>query len=99
MTRLRRLRHLLQRDRHERELDDELQFHLEMKQRKLEARGLDRAAAAVTARRSLGNLPLTRDRARDVWARRRGSTRESPAFGARERRRGRGRGESGENAN
>ena len=68
MTRLlRRLRYLLQRDRHERELDDELQFHLDMKQRELESRGVDRATAAATARRSLGNLPLTRDHVRDVW--------------------------------
>ena len=64
---LRRLRYLLQRDRQARELDDELQFHLEMKQQELESRGLDRAAAATAARRALGNLPLTRDRARDVW--------------------------------
>ena len=68
MTRLlQRLRYLLQRDRHERELDDELRFHLEMKQRELESRGLDRAAATTAARRALGNLPLTRDHVRDVW--------------------------------
>ena len=68
MTRLlRRLRYLLQRDRYERELDDELQFHLEMKRQELESQGRDRAAAAAAARRSLGNLPLTRDRVRDVW--------------------------------
>ena len=68
MTRLlRRLRYLLQRDLHERELDDELRFHLEMKQQELEARGLERAAAATAARRTLGNLPLTRDHVRDVW--------------------------------
>ena len=68
MTRLlRRLRYLLQRDRHERELDDELRFHLEMKRQELESRGLDRAAAAIAARRALGNLPLTRDHVRDVW--------------------------------
>ena len=68
MTRLlRRLRYLLQRDRHERDLDDELRFHLEMKQQELESRGLDRAAAATAARRALGNLPLTRDHVRDVW--------------------------------
>ena len=68
MTRLlRRLRYLLHRDRHERELDDELQFHLEMKRQDLESRGLERAAAAVAARRALGNLPLTRDHVRDVW--------------------------------
>ena len=68
MTRLlQRLRYLLRRDRYERELDDELQFHLEMKRRELESRGLDRAAATLAARRSLGNLPLTRDHVRDVW--------------------------------
>ena len=68
MTRLlRRLRYLLQRDRHERELDDELQFHREMKQRELESRGVDRATAAVTARRALGNLPLAREHVHDVW--------------------------------
>ena len=68
MTRLlRRLRYLLKRDRHERELDDELQFHLEMKRQDLESRGLDRAAATLAARRALGHLPLTRDRVRDVW--------------------------------
>ena len=67
MTRLlRRLRYLLQRDRQER-VDDELQFHLEMKRRELEGRGLERAAAATAARRALGNLPLTRDHVRDVW--------------------------------
>ena len=38
---LRRLRHLLRRDRHERELDDELRFHLEMKRQELESRGLE----------------------------------------------------------
>ena len=55
MTRLlRRLRYLLQRDGHERALDDELQFHLEMKQQELESRGVDRATAAATARRALG---------------------------------------------
>ena len=68
MTRLlRRLRYLLQRDRYARELDDELRFHLEMKRQELEASGLDPAAAALAARRALGNLPLTRDHVRDVW--------------------------------
>ena len=68
MTRLlRRLRYLLRRDRHERELDDELRFHLDMKQRELESRGVERVTAAATARRLLGNLPLTHDNVRDVW--------------------------------
>ena len=68
MTRLlRRLRYLFQRDRHERELDDELQFHLEMKRQELESRDLYRAAATAEARRALGNLLLTRDHVRGVW--------------------------------
>ena len=68
MTRLlRRLWYMLQRDRREREIDDELQFHLEMKRRELESRGLDRAQAAVAAQRALGNVPLTHDHVRDVW--------------------------------
>ena len=68
MTRLlRRLRYVLRRDRHERELDDELRFHLDMKQQELESRGVERATAAANARRALGNLPLTRDHVRDVW--------------------------------
>ena len=37
-----------------------------MKRPELEAQGHDRVAAAVAARRSLGNVPLTRKRARDV---------------------------------
>ena len=64
---LRRLWYLLRRDRQERELDDELTFHLEMKRQELESRGLDPDAAALAARRALGNLPLTRERVRDVW--------------------------------
>ena len=67
MRLLRRLRYLLQRDRHERELDDELRFHLDMKRQELESGGLDQTAAALAARRALGNLPLTRDQVRDVW--------------------------------
>ena len=68
MTRLlRRLRYLLHRGRHERELEDELGFHLEMKRQELESRGVDRATADKEAKRALGNLPLTHDRVRDVW--------------------------------
>ena len=38
-----------------------------MKRRELQSGGLERAAAATAARRTLGNLPLTRDHVRDVW--------------------------------
>ena len=64
---LRRLSYLLRRDRLEGELDEELRFHVEMKQRELEADGLEAAEAAKAARRGVGNVPLTRDRVRDVW--------------------------------
>ena len=64
---LRRLWYVLQRDRREREIDDELQFHLEMKRQELKSRGLDQAGAAAAARRALGNLSLTHDQVRDVW--------------------------------
>ena len=68
MTRLlRRLWYLLRPDRHERELDDELRFHLEMERRELVSRGLDPDAATLAARRAMGNLPLTRNQVRDVW--------------------------------
>ena len=44
---------LARRDQHrdERELDDELQFHLQMKRRELESQGLDHAAADDLAQR------------------------------------------------
>ena len=64
---LRRLSYLFRRDRLEGELDEELQFHVEMKQRELEAGGMDADAAAKAARRGVGNVPLTRDQVRDVW--------------------------------
>ena len=64
---LRRLWYVLQRDRREREIDDELQFHLDMKRQELKSRGLDRAEADAAAHRALGNLPLTHDQVRDVW--------------------------------
>jgi putative ABC transport system permease protein len=64
---LRRLAYLFRRDRLEDELDEELRFHVEMKQQELEAEGLDTEAAARTSRRAVGNVPLTRNKARDVW--------------------------------
>ena len=68
MTRLlRRLWYALQRGRREREIADELQFHLEMKRRELESRGHDRTQAAAAAQRALGNVSLTHDHVRDVW--------------------------------
>ena len=64
---LRRLAHVLRRDRVEDELDEELRFHLEMKRRELEAGGLETDAAARAQRRAVGNVPLTHNKVRDVW--------------------------------
>ena len=63
----RRLAQVLQRHRLEDDLREELRFHLEMKQRELEAGGLDPQAAARAARRAVGNVPLTHNKVRDVW--------------------------------
>ena len=68
MARLfRRLVYVLRRQHHENDLAEELRFHLEMKQRELEASGLDPQTAARAARRAVGNVPVTRNNVRDVW--------------------------------
>ena len=64
---LRRLWYVFRQDRHERDLSEELRFHVEMKQQELEASGLDPETAAATARRAVGNVPLTHNKVRDVW--------------------------------
>ncbi len=50
----------------ERELDEELQFHLEERTRELMAEGLTREAAARQAARRLGNRLRLREQSRDV---------------------------------
>jgi putative ABC transport system permease protein len=62
-----RLRALVLRRRLERHLDDELLFHLEMRQEKLEMAGLSSARAFSAARQRLGSLALVRERSRSVW--------------------------------
>jgi putative ABC transport system permease protein len=62
-----RLRALVLRRRLERDLDDELRFHLEMRQEKLEKAGLSPAHASSAARRRLGSPALIRERSRSVW--------------------------------
>ena len=64
---LRRMAYVLRRHRREDELDEELRFHLEMKRRELEAQGLDAETAARAAHQAVGNMPLARNRVRDVW--------------------------------
>jgi putative ABC transport system permease protein len=66
-----RLRSLVRRRAVERDVDDELAFHLEMSTREQVARGLDEGAAQRDARRRFGGLALQREACRDarglVW--------------------------------
>jgi putative ABC transport system permease protein len=64
---LRRLRYLIRYRRNEDDLAEELEFHREMKQRRLQSDGLDPVSAAAVSRRALGNAYGSRQYARDVW--------------------------------
>jgi predicted permease len=61
-----RLRALFRRDRMERELAEELDFHLEMQARKHRAAGADDDAARARARREFGNVELVKEDSRDT---------------------------------
>jgi putative ABC transport system permease protein len=61
-----RLRSLFQRRAVERDLDDELAFHLEMSAQQETARGLDEADARRAAQRRFGGLALQKDAVRDT---------------------------------
>src|SRR5262245_5822100 len=63
----RKLSWWLHRRRRERELDEELQFHLEEERDEQRASGLPASQAAWAARRDLGNLTLLREDARALW--------------------------------
>jgi predicted permease len=51
----------------ERDLDEELQFHLEMRTRENLAAGMSPQEARLAARRALGNLGSLKERTRDTW--------------------------------
>ena len=63
----RRLRFLLRRDRFERDLEEEMRFHLEMKAAAHTAGGAGPADARHQAERDFGNTMLLRERSREVW--------------------------------
>ena len=71
MTWLRRLANTFRRRVLEREIDEELRFHADMRARDLEQAGMSPDAARREARRLLGNDASLRDRTReaDVWVR------------------------------
>jgi macrolide transport system ATP-binding/permease protein len=62
-----KLRFLLRRDRFERELAEELDFHREMLEVEKMQQGLGHEAAALCAHRQLGNTALAREYSRDAW--------------------------------
>lgn len=62
-----RLRALMTRDRMQRELGEEMAFHLEMEGRQLIEQGWSPDAAASEARRRFGMLVREEQRARDSW--------------------------------
>ena len=68
MRLLRRIAHLLNRRRHDAELREEMQFHLAMKQRELEAAGSTPDDARDASRRAIGNVTVNREASHDVWA-------------------------------
>ena len=66
-TLLRRLRARLKYRHFDRDLEQELQSHRELKQAELEASGVALAEARSTATRALGNVTYMREEARSVW--------------------------------
>jgi putative ABC transport system permease protein len=64
---LRRARYWLQHDKVEADLSEEIEFHRQMKQEELEARGMSASEAAAESRRAIGNDLVARERSRDVW--------------------------------
>ncbi len=64
----RRLVFHLRRDRFDRELDEEVQFHLEMKARELEDEGMSPDEARLAARRQFGNVTAVAERSASVWS-------------------------------
>jgi putative ABC transport system permease protein len=63
---LQRLRSLFRSSAVERELDDELRYHLEMQQEELIRRGNSESEAAYLARRQFGNATLHKEECRDA---------------------------------
>src|SRR5215813_7809004 len=63
----RRLLFYLRRDRFDRELEEEMQFHLEMKTEENLAAGVSQEEASYSAQRQFGNQTLLREVSRDMW--------------------------------
>jgi predicted permease len=64
----RRLLFYLRRDRFDRELEEEMRFHLEMKAEENLAAGVSPEEARYAAQRQFGNQTLLREVSRDMWS-------------------------------
>src|SRR5689334_2931433 len=67
----RKLKSLFFRSRIDRELDEEMRFHIEERARKLRQSGMDSAGADAAARRLFGNSTQLRETSREAWSWRR----------------------------
>jgi predicted permease len=63
----RKLIALFRRRRLEQDLDDELAFHVAMREAEHVQKGMDLASAQMAARREFGNVTLVKEHARDTW--------------------------------
>jgi hypothetical protein len=63
----RRLMFVLRRGKFQQDLQEELQFHLEMKARALHEAGMEPAEAGAAAQRHFGNTLLLREASREAW--------------------------------
>jgi len=64
---LRRVAALLRRRQLDRDLDEELAFHLAMRERDYRVEGANAEEARVRARRRFGNVTVLKEQARDMW--------------------------------
>jgi len=62
-----RLKALVRRRELDRDLDDELQFHLAMREQKLREQGVGAEEAPYAARRQFGNVTLFKETSRELW--------------------------------
>src|SRR5919206_2180711 len=63
----RRLLYYLRRERFDRELEEEMSFHLEMKAEEYRAGGMELEEARRAARRQFGNETRLREISREMW--------------------------------
>jgi putative ABC transport system permease protein len=63
----RRIIFYLRRDRFERELEEEMKFHMEMKAEENLRQGMDQKEASYAAQRQFGNQTLLREVSREMW--------------------------------